>query len=46
MHRAGLSPKFDIVDITNVIMTELGQPMHAFDTDKIEGDIIVRMARE
>ena len=45
MERAGLSPKMDIVDVTNLIMTELGQPMHAFDADKIHGDIFVRMAR-
>ena len=35
MERAGLAPKMDIVDITNCIMTELGQPMHAFDAGKI-----------
>lgn len=35
MERAGLAPKMDIVDITNLLMTELGQPMHAFDADKI-----------
>ncbi len=45
MHRAGLTPKMDIVDITNCIMTELGQPMHAFDAAKIAWHIIVRMAR-
>jgi phenylalanyl-tRNA synthetase beta chain len=45
MHRAGLTPKMDIVDITNSVMTELGQPMHAFDADKIAGHIIVRMAK-
>jgi phenylalanyl-tRNA synthetase beta chain len=45
MERAGLTPKMDIVDITNCIMTEFGQPMHAFDADKIIGGIIVRMAR-
>ncbi len=44
MERAGLAPKMDIVDITNCIMTELGQPMHAFDADKITGTITVRMA--
>ena len=46
MERAGLTPKMDIVDITNLIMTELGQPMHVFDADKVDGDISVRMARE
>jgi phenylalanyl-tRNA synthetase beta chain len=44
MERSGLAPKMDIVDITNLIMTELGQPMHVFDADKINGDISVRMA--
>ncbi len=46
LRKAGLSPKFDLVDITNYIMTELGQPMHAFDADKVVGNIIVRQARE
>ena len=44
MERAGLTPKLDIVDITNLIMTEFGQPMHVFDADKISGDIRVRLA--
>lgn len=44
MERAGLAPKMDIVDITNCIMTELGQPMHAFDREKITGNIHVRQA--
>ena len=46
MERAGLSPKMDIVDITNLVMTELGQPMHAFDAEKISGNISVRMAKK
>ena len=45
MERAGLTPKMDIVDITNCILTELGQPMHVFDADKIHGNIIVRLAK-
>jgi phenylalanyl-tRNA synthetase beta chain len=36
----------NIVDVTNYVMHELGQPMHAFDKDFIEGGIIVRRAEE
>jgi phenylalanyl-tRNA synthetase beta chain len=46
MERSGLAAKMDIVDITNLIMTELGQPMHAFDADKITGNISVRQAKK
>lgn len=43
----GLNPKNNIVDITNFILHEIGQPLHAFDADKIEGNkIIVRKAIE
>lgn len=45
MERAGLTPKLDIVDITNCMMTEFGQPMHAFDADMIDGSITIRKAR-
>lgn len=34
----------NIVDITNLVMFELNQPMHAFDTDKLSGDINIRFA--
>lgn len=37
----GLNPKNALVDVTNYVMFELGQPLHAFDRHEIEGDTIV-----
>ncbi|MGV4439609.1 phenylalanine--tRNA ligase subunit beta [Ornithobacterium rhinotracheale] len=43
----GLSPKNNLVDATNYVLHGLGQPMHAFDADKIAGNtIIVKKATE
>ena len=38
----GLNPKNNIVDVTNYVLHELGQPLHAFDASKINGKVIVQ----
>jgi|HigsolmetaAR202D_1030399.scaffolds.fasta_scaffold04440_3 phenylalanyl-tRNA synthetase beta chain len=46
LRRAGLRPINAIVDVTNYVMLELGQPMHAYDLNRLHGAIVVRFARE
>ena len=45
LQRCGLRSISALVDVTNYILLELGQPLHAFDLNKLNGDIEVRFAR-
>ncbi len=46
LRRSGLRCIDPVVDITNYVLLELGQPMHAFDLDRLHGGMVVRMAKE
>src|SRR5260370_1453370 len=45
LRRVGINSISPIVDVTNYVMLEFGQPMHAYDLDRLSGGIAVRMAR-
>jgi phenylalanyl-tRNA synthetase beta chain len=44
LRRCGIRSIDAVVDVTNYLLLELGQPMHAFDYDKLQGGIVVRNA--
>lgn len=46
LRRAGIRSISATVDVTNYVLLELGQPMHAFDLDTLQGGIVVRYARD
>ncbi|RUO62253.1 phenylalanine--tRNA ligase subunit beta [Pseudidiomarina insulisalsae] len=45
LRRSGVRSIDPVVDVTNYVLLELGHPMHAFDNDKLEGAVHVRMAK-
>lgn len=45
LQRAGIRPLSAVVDVTNYVMLELGQPMHAFDLRRLSESIVVRRAQ-
>ena len=45
LEKSGVRSVNNIVDITNYVMIETGQPMHAFDFEKIKGDLILRASK-
>ena len=45
LERSGIRAISSIVDVTNYVMLELGQPLHAYDRALLEGDVVVRFAR-
>jgi phenylalanyl-tRNA synthetase beta chain len=46
IERSGIRSISSVVDITNYVMLELGQPLHAYDDRLLDGDVVVRFARD
>lgn len=46
LRRSGIRPVSAVVDVTQYVMLELGQPMHAYDLEALKGGITVRRARK
>ena len=46
LRRAGLRAIHPVVDVTNYVMLELGQPLHSYDERKLDTGIVVRLARK
>ena len=44
LERCGIRSISAVVDVTNYVMLELGTPLHAYDNDRLDGDIVVRFA--
>ena len=45
LRRSGIRPIHPVVDVTNYVVLELGQPMHAYDLDRLESNIAVRQSQ-